>query len=59
MDIGILRGIFTVLIFALFIIIVLWAYNKNRKSSFDEAANSIFDKNENENDKVNKNKGDN
>ena len=43
MDIGTLRGIFTVLIFALFIIIVLWAYNKNRKSSFDEAANSIFD----------------
>ncbi|WNC66904.1 CcoQ/FixQ family Cbb3-type cytochrome c oxidase assembly chaperone [Thalassotalea nanhaiensis] len=58
MDIGLLRGIFTVLIFVLFIIIVLWAYNKNRKSSFDEAANSIFDENENKNDKVNKNKGD-
>lgn len=59
MDIGLLRGIFTVLIFALFIIIVLWAYNRNRKSSFDEAANSIFDENENKNDKVNTNKGDN
>ncbi|WNC74125.1 CcoQ/FixQ family Cbb3-type cytochrome c oxidase assembly chaperone [Thalassotalea psychrophila] len=59
MDIGLLRGIFTVLIFALFIIIVVWAYNKNRKSSFDEAANSIFDENENKNDKVNTNKGDN
>ena len=56
MDIGLLRGIFTVLIFVLFIIIVLWAYNKKRKSSFDEAANSIFDENENENDKVNTNK---
>ncbi|KGK01607.1 CcoQ/FixQ family Cbb3-type cytochrome c oxidase assembly chaperone [Thalassotalea sp. ND16A] len=54
MDYGTLRGIFTVLIFVLFIIIVLWAYNKNRKSSFDEAANSIFD--DDNNDNVNKDK---
>lgn len=56
MDYGTLRGVFTVLIFVLFIIIVLWAYNKKRKSSFDEAANSIFDDSENK--KVNKSKGD-
>ena len=58
MDIGLLRGIFTVLIFVLFIIIVLWAYNKKRKTSFDEAANSIFDVNDKNNDLVNKNEGD-
>ncbi|WP_068545564.1 cbb3-type cytochrome oxidase subunit 3 [Thalassotalea crassostreae] len=58
MDYGTLRGIFTVLIFVLFIIIVLWAYNKKRKTSFDEAANSIFDVNDKNNDLVNKNEGD-
>ncbi|MDG1733881.1 MAG: CcoQ/FixQ family Cbb3-type cytochrome c oxidase assembly chaperone [Thalassotalea sp.] len=46
MDYGTLRGIFTVLIFVLFIIIVLWAYSKNRKSKFDKIANSIFDEND-------------
>lgn len=43
MDYGTLRGAFALLILALFIIIVAWSYNKKRKSSFDEAANSIFD----------------
>ncbi|NQY63778.1 MAG: cbb3-type cytochrome c oxidase subunit 3 [Alteromonadaceae bacterium] len=43
MDYGTLRGLITLLIFALFIIIVIWSYSKTRKSSFDEAANSIFD----------------
>ncbi|WP_394173309.1 cbb3-type cytochrome oxidase subunit 3 [Thalassotalea litorea] len=52
MDYGTLRGIFTVIIFVLFIIIVVWAYSKKRKTSFDEAANSIFD----EDDNVNKEK---
>ncbi len=46
MDYGTLRGIFTVLIFVLFIIIVLWAYSKKRKSNFDDVANSIFDEND-------------
>ncbi|QDP01206.1 cbb3-type cytochrome oxidase subunit 3 [Thalassotalea sp. PS06] len=52
MDYGTLRGIFTVIIFVLFIIIVVWAFSKKRKTSFDEAANSIFD----EKDDVNKEK---
>ncbi|TKB45826.1 cbb3-type cytochrome oxidase subunit 3 [Thalassotalea mangrovi] len=52
MDYGTLRGIFTVIIFVLFIIIVVWAFGKKRKTSFDEAANSIFD----EDDNVNKEK---
>ena len=43
MDYGTLRGVFALLILALFIIIVVWSYSKKRKSSFDEVANSIFE----------------
>jgi cytochrome c oxidase cbb3-type subunit 4 len=43
MDYGTLRGVFALVILALFIVIVVWAYNKNRKSEFDEIANSILD----------------
>jgi len=43
MDYGTLRGVFALLILALFIIIVVWSYNKKRKSDFDDVANSIFD----------------
>lgn len=42
MDIGIIRGLGTVLVFVAFVCIVLWAYNSKRKSSFDEAANLPF-----------------
>ncbi|NQZ79587.1 MAG: cbb3-type cytochrome c oxidase subunit 3 [Colwellia sp.] len=52
MDYGTLRGLIALLIFALFIIIVVWSYSKKRKASFDVAANSIFDEDNNE--KVNK-----
>ena len=43
MDYGTLRGVFTLLILALFLIIVFWSYSKKRESNFDDAANSIFD----------------
>lgn len=43
MDYGTLRGVIALLILALFIIIVIWSYNKKRKSTFDKAANSIFE----------------
>ena len=43
MDYGTLRGLIALLILALFIIIVFWSYSKKRKSSFDDAANSIFE----------------
>jgi len=43
MDYGTLRGLFALLILALFIIIIIWSYNKKRKSSFDDIANSIFE----------------
>ncbi|REL27134.1 cbb3-type cytochrome oxidase subunit 3 [Thalassotalea euphylliae] len=52
MDYGTLRGLIALLILALFIIIVVWAYSKSRKSSFDQAANSIFE--EDHKDEVNK-----
>ncbi len=43
MDYGTLRGLFALLILALFIIIVVWSFSKKRKSSFDEIANSILE----------------
>ncbi|KDM91444.1 CcoQ/FixQ family Cbb3-type cytochrome c oxidase assembly chaperone [Photobacterium galatheae] len=42
MDIGTIHSIWTVILFASFIGIVLWAYSKRRKSQFDEAANLVF-----------------
>ena len=42
MDIGILRGMGTVLVFGAFIGMVIWAYNGKRRSAFDEAANLPF-----------------
>lgn len=38
-----LISIQTLVLFVLFICLVLWAYSKRRKSTFDEMANSIFD----------------
>lgn len=46
MDYGTLRGLVALLILALFVIIVVWSYSKKRKDSFDEVANSIFEKDE-------------
>ena len=37
-----IRGIGTAVVFIAFIGVVLWAYSKKRKSSFDEAANLPF-----------------
>jgi cytochrome c oxidase cbb3-type subunit 4 len=42
MEIGMLRGLGTVVVFIAFIGVVFWAYNGKRKSSFDEAANLPF-----------------
>ena len=38
MDINDLRSLFTVVMFALFIAIVWWAYSGKRKQAFEEAA---------------------
>jgi len=42
MEIGTLRGLGTILVFVAFIGVVLWAYRRRRKKSFDEAANLPF-----------------
>lgn len=42
MEIGMLRGLGTVVVFIAFIGVVFWAYNSKRKSGFDEAANLPF-----------------
>jgi cytochrome c oxidase cbb3-type subunit 4 len=42
MDINDFRSLQTVLAFIAFIGIVIWAYSKRRKKSFDDAANLPF-----------------
>ena len=42
MDLNDFRAWHTVLLLAIFIGIVIWAYSKRRKKSFDEAANLPF-----------------
>ncbi len=43
MEHAISGSIFTVVVFVIFIGVVLWAYSKKSKKSFDEAANLVFD----------------
>jgi len=43
MDYGTYRGILTLVILVLFIVIVVWAFNKRTKNRFDSAANAIFE----------------
>jgi len=43
MDINDLRSIVTVVAFAAFIAIVLWAYSGSSKAAFDQAARLPFD----------------
>ena len=42
MDINDLRSILTVLAFATFMGIVVWAYSRRRRAAFEEAANLPF-----------------
>lgn len=43
MDINDLRSIVTVLVFALFVGIVWWAYSDRRKDAYEEAARSVLE----------------
>lgn len=43
MDYGTWRGVFSLVILAIFIAIVFWAFSRRSKKQFDEAANSIFE----------------
>ena len=42
-DYGTYRGILTLVILVLFIVIVVWAYSKRSKTRFKDAANAIFE----------------
>lgn len=42
MDYGTFRGLYTLLLMTIMIGIIVWAYSKRRKASFDEAANLVF-----------------
>ncbi len=42
MDYGTFQGVYTLILMAIFIGIILWAYSKRQKPAFDEAANLIF-----------------
>ncbi|MDP2829839.1 MAG: cbb3-type cytochrome c oxidase subunit 3 [Sulfuricellaceae bacterium] len=46
MDINDLRSIMTVIFFALFVGIVIWAFSPSRKKEFDEAARLVMDNDE-------------
>ncbi|MBK6630145.1 MAG: cbb3-type cytochrome c oxidase subunit 3 [Betaproteobacteria bacterium] len=46
MDINDIRSILTVLAFATFMGIVVWAYSRRRRAAFDEAANLPFTEDE-------------
>lgn len=45
-DINTIRSIFTLLLFVMFIAICIWAYSKNRKKEFEDAANIPFQNDE-------------
>ncbi len=42
MDINIIRGLLTALLIIIFIVLYFWAFSKDRKSDFDEAAQLPF-----------------
>ncbi|MGE8499643.1 MAG: cbb3-type cytochrome oxidase subunit 3 [Pseudomonas sp.] len=42
MDIGLIRGVGTALVFTAFTCVTLWAYSAKRATAFDEAAHLPF-----------------
>ncbi|GLR70048.1 cbb3-type cytochrome oxidase subunit 3 [Agaribacter marinus] len=46
MDQGIIGSIFTVIVFVSFVGVVIWAFSSRNKDRFDEAANLVFDDDE-------------
>lgn len=42
MDYGTFQGVYTLILMAIFISIIAWAYSKRQKRSFNEAANLVF-----------------
>lgn len=43
MDFATFNGLYTLFLIIIFVALILWAYSKKRKKSFDNIANSIFD----------------
>ncbi|MFC3121725.1 cbb3-type cytochrome oxidase subunit 3 [Agaribacter flavus] len=43
MDQGVIGSIFTVIVFVSFVGVVIWAFSSRNKDKFDEAANLVFD----------------
>ena len=52
MDFATFNGLYTLFLIIIFVALILWAYSKRQKQSFDDIANSIFEapkvRNENE-----------
>jgi cytochrome c oxidase cbb3-type subunit 4 len=46
MDYNDFRGITTLMVLIAFLAVVVWAYSRKRVKRFEEAANSIFDEQE-------------
>lgn len=42
MDINVIRGITTIMALVAFLAVVYWAWSKRQKGSFSEAANQLF-----------------
>lgn len=43
MDYGTFNGLYTLFLIIIFVALIIWAYSKKRKKTFDDIANSIFD----------------
>ena len=48
LDMGVFRGLFTVVMIVLFVGLVLWAYSSKRKKTFDAAAQLPLEEHGNE-----------
>jgi cytochrome c oxidase cbb3-type subunit 4 len=43
MDFATFNGLYTLFLIIIFVALILWAYSKKNKNSFDDIANSIFE----------------
>ena len=43
MDFATFNGLYTLFLIIIFVVLILWAYSKKHKKSFDNIASSIFD----------------
>ena len=43
MDYATFNGLYTLFLIIIFVALILWAYSKKHKKSFEKIANSIFD----------------